>query len=273
MRPLAQAERQAAGGGRGRGGAPGGPGGAPRAGGPPAGAPPAAGAPAAAPAAPAEPPPLPTLAELRARPADQVLNMGGGQPVIDGYVIPEDLSITFANGKQNPVDVIVGFNKDEHLAFGGPTNTNTQMRDGMAWHMRLFAEAQTKIGRKAYAYIFTHEPPYEPGTPNVRATHASEIAYAFNNIHALRSFPDSSSPKLAMASEKDRAVANQMSDYWTNFAKKGDPNGPGLPQWPAFKDRNVPAHAIGESKDGPSVETLNGFDAGYAKILATLGVK
>jgi para-nitrobenzyl esterase len=202
-----------------------------------------------------------------------VLNMGGGQPVIDGFVIPEDLSITFANGKQNPVDVIVGFNKDEHLAFGGPTNTNTQMRDGMAWHMRLFAEAQTKIGRKAYAYIFTHEPPYEPGTPNVRATHASEIAYAFNNIHAMRSFPDSSSPKLAMASEKDRAVANQMSDYWTNFAKKADPNGPGLPPWPQFKDRNVLPFAIGESKDGPSVETLNGFDAAYAKILATLGVK
>ena len=68
-------------------------------------------------------------------------------------------------------------------------------------------------------------------------------------------------------------MANQMSDYWTNFAKRADPNGPGLPQWPQFKDRNAPPFAIGESKDGPSVETLNGFDANYAKILATLGLK
>ena len=51
---------------------------------------------------------------------------GGGQPVIDGWIIPEDLSITFANGKQNPVDVIVGFNKDEHTGFGGANNTDTR---------------------------------------------------------------------------------------------------------------------------------------------------
>ena len=34
--------------------------------------------------------------------------------IIDGWIVPEDLSITFANGKQNAVDVIAGSNKDEH---------------------------------------------------------------------------------------------------------------------------------------------------------------
>jgi para-nitrobenzyl esterase len=64
-----------------------------------------------------------------------------------------------------------------------------------------------------------------------------------------------------------------MSSYWVNFAKKGDPNGPGLPAWPAFKDRSNAPHVIGDINEFPSAETLNAFDAQYEKILATLGVK
>lgn len=228
-------------------------------GGPPAGAPPAA-------------PPTRALAELRALPAEQALASGRGWPIIDGHVIPEDLSITFAQGRQNPVDVIVGFNKDEHTSFGA-NDANTRLRDAMAWHMRLFAERQTTVGRKAYFYTFTHEPPHEPDARNLRATHAAEIAYVFNNLHAPRIFPDRSSPRLAMASEKDRAMAERMSSYWVNFARTGDPNGRGLPQWPVFFDRNAPPYVIGDIREHPSVETLNAFDAEYAKLLADLGVR
>ena len=121
------------------------------------------------------------------------------------------------------MDVITGFNKDEHTGFGGATNTNTAQRDGMAWHARIFAEKQTQIGRKAYFYTFTHEPPVEPPAPNLRATHAAEMVYVFNNLHAPRMIPDRSSPKLAMESAKDRAIADQMSSYWVNFAKNGRP--------------------------------------------------
>ena len=253
MRPREQAEAAAGprGGGAGRGG---------RGGGDAAAAPPA-------------PSPLPSLAELRAKTTDEIrkMGLGGGQPIIDGYIIPEDLSITFANGRQNQVDVIAGFNKDEHTGFGGANNTNTAQRDGIAWHARAFAEKQTAIGRKAYWYVFTHEPPVEPPAPNLKATHAAEMVYVFNNLHAPRMIPDRSSPKLAMESAKDRAIAEQMSTYWTNFAKTGDPNGTGLPAWPQFKDRNAPPHVIGDIKEFPSADTLNALDAQYTQLLGKLG--
>src|SRR5688500_12744670 len=54
-----------------------------------------------------------TIAELRAKPLNELTGLPGGGLVIDGYIIPEDLSLTFMNGRQNAVDVLTGSNKDE----------------------------------------------------------------------------------------------------------------------------------------------------------------
>src|SRR5262245_3880235 len=54
-----------------------------------------------------------TIAELRAKPLAELTGLGGAGLVVDGYIIPEDLSLTFMNGKQNAVDVLTGSNKDE----------------------------------------------------------------------------------------------------------------------------------------------------------------
>jgi len=186
--------------------------------------------------------------------------------IIDGWIVPEDLSITFAQGKQNPVDVLVGSNKDEHLAMGG----RVAFRDTLMWSMRLFAERQTAIGKHAYWYFFTHEPPVEPGVRNLKATHAAEIPYVFDNLSAPRSIPDTSSPRLAAASPKDRAMADMISSYWVNFAKKGDPNGKGLPEWAPFKSPDMPPHILGEVNEYPSADVLNAYDGQYQKLLATL---
>ena len=238
MVPLARAEQAAAGRGRGRRGGP-----------------------------PAEPRPLPSLAELRARSSDEVLKtVRGSGMIIDGWIIPEDESITFEEGRQNPVDLIVGSNKDEQNSFGG----NIAFRNTEMWAARLFAERQTALAKRAYWYVFTHEPPVDPGVRNLKATHATEIPYVFNNLAAPRSIPDLSSPRLASASEKDRALADMISSYWVNFAKTGDPNGKGLPEWPRFRDRSQAAYQLGEPADIPGTDVLNQFDDAYQKLLARL---
>ena len=60
------------------------------------------------------------------------------------------------------------------------------------------------------------------------AYHAAEIAYAFDNTHALRN----------PATDDDRQMANIMSDYWVNFARTGNPNGEGLPEWQPYTRTN-----------------------------------
>jgi para-nitrobenzyl esterase len=108
--------------------------------------------------------------------------------------------------------------------------------DTLAWHMRLFAESQAKIGKNAWLYRFTHVPHYAPGVPDLGASHTAEIPYVFDNLAAPRTFPDRSSPELTSADPRDQALARQVSAYWVNFARTGNPNGPGLPQWPSVKE-------------------------------------
>ena len=63
-----------------------------------------------------------SLAELRAKPAAEVLNAGGRTgPVIDGWFLPDDPANIYAQGKQNDVPLLLGSNKDEGTFFSNPT--------------------------------------------------------------------------------------------------------------------------------------------------------
>ena len=214
-----------------------------------------------------------SLADMRAMSAEDIMkNFPRGEGMmIDGYIIPEDLSKTFAEGKQNAVDVLTGSNGTEmNLGPPGkptaasfkaglarsfkdlepvaekayPVATDEEaaniipslpMADTMAWGQRLYADDTAKIGKKAWVYHFTFHPPGPPSHPDPGPTHASEIAYVFDNLALPHEIPDASSPELSAKDPAARKLADQMSSYWVNFARTGDPNGPGLPRWPSVK--------------------------------------
>jgi para-nitrobenzyl esterase len=76
----------------------------------------------------------------------------------------------------------------------------------------------------AYLYLFTWQTPVLDARP--RAFHCSELAFVFDNIDRC--------VNMTGGGADARALASKMSDAWIAFARKGDPNHPGLPKWPAF---------------------------------------
>ncbi len=226
-----------------------------------------------------------SLADLRVKPADEILKIRGGGPVIDGWFLPEDPGKVFAEGRQNDIPVLLGSNKDEGTFFAQPTTAakyvegihrrygdladqylkiypgatdeeanDSQLRafrDELGWVMRNWASLQSKTGKsKAYLYYFTHEPPQgnaasPRGGRGSGATHGAEAAYVFENLLPPRPWTD-----------LDREVADTLSSYWVNFATSGNPNGKGLPEWPTFDKKSSDRRMVLGDKAvvGPGLE-------------------
>ena len=197
---------------------------------------------------------------------------------VDGWLFPESPMRAFAEGREQHVDLLLGSNSQElqrpffpmsgglreaiseqygplaskALALyelAGTTEpapdpelgavmaqwaTDTQFRCGsvaeLAWH--------TAAGNVGYQFQFSHS---APGKEALGAGHGSEVAYVFGN-------PGTGQPPRAF-DEIDWRVSHDMQEYWTNFAKTGNPNDGKLPQWPKFDPK---AHAyIDFTKNGP----------------------
>ena len=214
-----------------------------------------------------------TLAELRAVPAEKLLEKFGSRgdafafgPDIDGYFLPESVPAIFAAGKQNDVALLAGWNHDEgsfEIAFAPQKPTAETFKataqkdfgDKADEFLKLYPsdtaehalrsaqdyagdkfialstwawiEAVSKTGKQPiYRYRFDMAPfSKNPNAPRMGAYHSAEIEYVFGQLDSKTD---------VTWRESDRKVSEIMQKYWANFAKNGNPNGPGLPNWPPY---------------------------------------
>lgn len=195
------------------------------------------------------------IKELRNIPAEELIAAGGRfSPVSDGYVIPFDLMREFKNDRFNDVPFIAGWVTGDGSLMGSKSMTPEKYKqqaidkygDKAPEFLKLFPgnnreEIEAKLKdlslmqfaalpayrwaefskNKGYLYEFSHVPVDKPGFPDYGAFHTSEVPFALHTLHMWKR------PWRAI----DYAVEKNMSQYWANFVKYGNPNGLGVPDW------------------------------------------
>jgi para-nitrobenzyl esterase len=205
-------------------------------------------------------------------------------------VLKEHAYDTFKGGRQNDVPLLAGWNEDEIRAAvtlnpvkPTPQTFAAEVRKRYGTHADAvlaaypaasdaealesaaaltsdlfigyatwkWLEMQTQHGKApVYGYSFDRDIPLPKdnkvnGVPvsskDIGARHAGEIEYVFGALDSLPAVP---------WEESDRRLSDLMMTYWSNFARTGDPNGPGLPAWTRYT-----------GKDGTPVLHLNGTSA------------
>ena len=192
-----------------------------------------------------------TLARLRALSAAQLLSYpqkdSSMNPVVDGVLVPEDPARAFAAGRQAPVPFLSGattweaslirpFKLPFAAVLAGVPRGGVEATYGIADEQQLkeryfgdsvflvsaywLAGQMTRVGQPGFVYEYAYVNDVQRGT-NPGAYHCSDVPRTFGTEW-----------RGETASARDRETGELLRRYWTQFAKTGDPNGPGLPEWP-----------------------------------------
>jgi para-nitrobenzyl esterase len=232
-----------------------------------------------------------SIAELRAKPLNELAIPGPSGLVIDGYLIPEDTSLTFQAGRQNAVDVLTGSNADE-ANFGICPGAGLNGRaGGTPMTAATFrSTAERRFGSEAAdAFVKMYNASNDADAPkaahvacgdevnwNMRQWAVAQAAkgkkaytYFFSHVQNVNGQPSpqgaTHTAELSFVfnnpkgqanqtwTDGDLKLADQMSSYWANFIMTGNPNGKGLTQWPEYK--TLTAGKVMVFGDTPQVET------------------
>jgi para-nitrobenzyl esterase len=118
------------------------------------------------------------------------------------------------------------------------------------WDMWAWARLQAGTGKNpVYYYSFRQQPPFPVGSvyEGWGASHFAELWYVFDHLNQ--------EPWHWTAA--DRRVAEEVSNYWVNFARSGDPNGPSLPPWPAFTNTDAKVLYLADPVTVGGVASIN----------------
>ena len=209
------------------------------------------------------------LAELRAMPANKLIDAASKQPVgwfspvVDGQFLTEPIPATYAAGRQAHVPTIIGWNRDERAGTLSKDITTEKWKAFAAEHYGKQAEqfliafpgnSDEEAVRSADAYTTagfialgawkwveaqasTGQSPvyrYRFDRPASPSDMHPEGKYAFHSDELEYVFGTLDVRRGSTWQPEDRRLSAQIVGYWTNFARTGDPNGEGLPHWPRY---------------------------------------
>lgn len=243
-----------------------------------------------------------SLKALRGLPAEALLADSAervSHPVIEPSILPMTPYDAYARGLQNNVPLLIGSNSEEarslvdvkgttaktfaadiersvgalppQLLAAYPFTNDSEAREAhlglerdlrFGWDMWAWARLHAAAGKnKVFFYSFKQRPPFPTASlyADWGASHFSELWYMFNHLNQER----------WKWSRADHKLAHDMSHYWVNFAKSGNPNGGGLTRWPEFTiSNNDVMYFENSSYVGrvANLQSLNVFDSVYSSV-------
>jgi len=142
-----------------------------------------------------------------------------------------------------------------------PANTNEEAASAQADITRdqifgiqnyTWANIQAVKGKyNTYLYRFTRRLPATGEYVKFGAFHTGEVAYAYDNLSFVH---------RCAWEPADYYLAAIMSSFWANFASTGNPNGKGLPEWPAYNTKSYPTMMLGAEIQSETLPGRAGLD-------------